>query len=83
MTCRTAWAGEQLHDFEAGTPVATGCHALGAVPWQHHPSPLESPFNGASLHCRNRGLELVVPALAKSLSGQRHIDVRFLRLCLR
>ena len=32
MTCRTAWAGEQLHDFEAGTPVATGCHALGAVP---------------------------------------------------
>ena len=20
MTCRTAWAGEQLHDIEAGTP---------------------------------------------------------------
>jgi hypothetical protein len=49
MTCRTAWAGEQLHDFEAGTPVATGCHALGAVPWQHHPSPFGSPFNGTSL----------------------------------
>jgi hypothetical protein len=32
MTCRTAWAGEQLHDVEAGTPVAIGCHALGAVP---------------------------------------------------
>ena len=42
MTCRTAWAGEQLHDIEAGTPVAAACHALGAVPWQHHPGPLAS-----------------------------------------
>ena len=40
MTCRTAWAGEQLHDVEAGTPVAVACHALGAVPWRHHPSPI-------------------------------------------
>jgi hypothetical protein len=48
MTCRTAWAGEQLHDIEAGTPVAAAWHALGAVPWRHHPSPLGSPFNSGA-----------------------------------
>ena len=45
MTCRTAWAGEQLHDFEAGSPFnagaslrlpqsrsRAGCPCLGEVP---------------------------------------------------
>jgi hypothetical protein len=68
MTCRPAWAGEQLHDVEAGTPVATACHALGAVPWRHHPSPIGSRFNsGASLRLPQSRSRAGCPCLGEVL----------------
>lgn len=81
MTCRTAWAGEQLQDVEAGTPVATVSRArCGSVAGITRVQSDLGSTPGHSFDCRNRGLELVVPALAKSLSRQRHIDVRFYAL---
>ena len=76
MTCRTAWAGEQLLDIEAETPwrqrVTRSARVRGGI------TRVQSDLGSTPGHrvdCRNRGLELVVPALAKSLCRQRHIDV--------
>jgi hypothetical protein len=81
MTCRTACAGEQLPQRRGRD--AGGDRVSRARRGSVAASPESTRISGSTRHrfdCRNRGLELVVPALAKSLSGQRHIDVRFYAL---
>jgi hypothetical protein len=78
-----------MPDGVAGVPASTSCNCspaggdsvsrarCGSVAGITRVQSDLGSTPGHRFDCRTRARELVVPALAKSISRQRHIDVRF------